>query len=292
MNENNIFWGISYDAWFTGLTPILIFILGYIVNEIIKKINEKKRLKDLEKYFRQLIQLLNKPLNKQIKNFLKFSHSLKEKKEQLLVLDDVTNFHVEQIREISNQDLYTIYIKNKNGGISLRTELYGKLRANIDFIDQVKKSIRDYFPMFWGKYDKYQQDYKINIDTISNWFQNMISENINSFGGQQDAFLKEFDNIISKWQSSKNIGIGLTDMYVTKVKFIEPLRDLCRKYFSDPRSMIISKYIMQCVYAFNDIEETKRVFRRLYLLQAKKLQNSWFEINEILNQFDSLKPRK
>jgi hypothetical protein len=115
----------------------------------------------------------------------------------------------------------------------------------------------------------------------------MVSDNINSFS-EQDPFLKEFDNIILNWQSF-NSSIEFKDMYVSKKKFIEPVRDLCRKYFANPRSVIISKYIMQCVYAFNDIEETKRVFRRHYLLLAKKLQNSCFEINDTLKKFDSLK---
>jgi hypothetical protein len=145
--------------------------------------------------------------------------------------------------------------------------------------------------MFWGKYDKYQQDYKLNIDTISVLFQSMVSDNINSFG-EQDPFLKEFGNIISNWQSLKNSSIEHKDMYATKKKFIEPVRDLCRKYFANPRSVIISKYIMQCIYAFNDIEETKKVFRRHYLLLAKNLQNSWFEINNTLNKFDSMKKNR
>lgn len=287
IDKNNIL-GISYDAWFTGLTPILIFILGYIINEVIKNCNEKKRLRELERYFKKLIELLNKPLNKQKEEFLKFSHSLKERKEKLLILEDVTNFHVEQIREISNKDLYTIFIKNKKGSLASKTELYGTLRANIDFIDQVKKSIRDDFPMFRRKYDKYQQDYKLNIDTISVLFQSIVSDNINSFG-KPDLFLMEFNNIISNWQALKNTGTEYKDMYVTKNKFIEPLRDLCRKYFANARSVIVSKYVMQCIYAFNDIEETKKVFRRHYLLLAKKLQNSWFEINNTLKKIDSLK---
>lgn len=258
--DKNYFWGISYDAWFTGLTPILIFVLGYIINEIIKKCNEKKRLKELEKYFKKLIELLNKPLHKQTSEFLKFSHSLKEEREQHFILDNITNFHVEQIKEISSKDLYSIYIKNKEGSISEKTELYGKLRANIDFIDGVKKSIINHLSMFRQKLDKYQEDYKINIDTICVLFQSMVSD-VTSFENQ-DLFLKELDNIISNWQALKKTDIEHKDMYVTKASFIEPIRELCRKYFLDPRSVIISKHVMQCIYAFNDIVETKKVSRR------------------------------
>ena len=121
-------------------------------------------------------------------------------------------------------------------------------------------------------------------------FQGMVSDNINSFS-EKDPFLKEFDNIVANWQLLKNCNIDYKDMYVSKKKFIEPVRDLCRKYFANPRAVMILKYIMQCVYNFNDIEETKKVFRRHYLLLAKKLQNSWFEINETFKKFDSLKKK-
>ena len=288
LGDKNNFLGISYDALLTGLIPILIFILGYIFNKIIEKRKEKKRLNELEDYFKKLIELLNNPVNKQKNEFVKFSHYLKEKKEQFLTLNDVTNFHVDQIREINNEDLYKIFIKNKKGSLESKTGLYGKLRANIDLIDQVKKSIREDFPLFWEKYDKYQQDYKLNIDTISVLFQSMVSDNMNSLGNQ-DLFLMELDNIISNWQALKNTGIKHTDMYVTKYKLIDPVRDSCRRHFANPRSAIVSKYVMRCVYAFHNIEETRKVFRRHFLLLAKKLQNSWFEINETLEKYDSMK---
>lgn len=235
--DKHLFWGISYDAWFTGLTPILIFILGYIVNEIVKKFNEQKRLKELEEYFRKLIELLNKPLNKQTKEFLKFSHSLKEKKEQILILNDVTNFHVEQIKDVNN---------------------------------------------------KYQQDYKNIIDRSDYLFREMISQS-QSTPLQQDVFLFTIDKIRLAWFELENKGINYKDMYVVKEMYLEPMRNLCNQNIRDSRSAIMLKEIMPCIYLFNNIESTKKVFRRHYLLLAKKLQNSWFEINVTLKKFDSLK---
>src|SRR5665647_2186686 len=163
--NNSNFWGISYDALFMGFTPILIFILGYIINEKIKNCHEKKRLYELEEYLKSSIGILKEPLNKQIEELLKFSNSLKEKKETHLYLDHLASFDVEQIKEISSKDLYKIFIKNKKGSIVEKTELYGKLRAGIDYFDAIKKSLGNDFSSFSKQYfeneDVYRQNFKL-----------------------------------------------------------------------------------------------------------------------------------
>lgn len=288
-NKNN-FWGISHDAWFTGLTPILIFILGYIINEIIKNNNEKKRLEELERYFKKLIELLEKPLNRQKEEFLKFSQSLKDKKEQFLNLNQVANFHIEQIREINNKDLYTIFIKNKKGSINDKTELYGKLKGNLDLVEEIRKSFESDFTIFWTKYDKYQQEYKMNIETISVIFESMVSKH-EAYSQQQDDLLLGIAKIRSSWFELKFSNIEYKDMYIAQQMFVEPVRELCRQYYYNPRSALILRYIKQCTGAFNNILETKKVFRRSFLLKAWNLRKSWIEINDVIKKFESLKKK-
>lgn len=288
LTNNSNFWGISFDAWFTGLTPILIFILGYIINEIIKNNNEKKRLEELEMYFLSLIQILDQPLKKQIEVFIKFSHSLKEKKTQHLILSKVPNFHVEQIKEISSKDLYSIFIKNKKGSISKKTELYGKLRASIDFFDEVKKSGNYYITMFSENYRKYQTELTLSLEKLDITFFRMMAES-KAASLEQDPLLNNMSKTRSAWKSIENEGIDYKDMYIAKEMYIEPLRELYNQNIRDARSAIFLKYIMKSIYAFNNIQETKKVCRRHYLIAAKKLQNNWIEINDVLSKFNLMK---
>jgi hypothetical protein len=278
------FWGISYDGWFTGLTPILIFILGYIINKIIENNKERRRLKELEEYFIQSINLLQKPVNKQKQAFIDVSHKLKEKKEQHIILDYSPNFHVDQVREINNKDLYTIFIKNKKANISEKTALYGRLKAGIDYIDNLKISFKNDFLRFWESYDKNQQEYKRNIEITDEAFAEMVSQSRHP-SMQNDLLLPALDQIRLKWMSYKKEGYEFYDMYIAKEMYINPVRELCKENMHDPRAVFIMKHIMLANYAFHNIEEAKKVYRRHFLLDARGLQQSWFDITNTLDKF-------
>ena len=285
--EKNTFLGISYDGWFTGITPILLFILGYIINRLIENNKENKRLKELEKYFKSSIELLKKPLELQQKAFVKTSKILKEKKEQHIILEDVTNFHVNLIKEISNKDLYTIFIINKKGAIEEKTQLYAKLRASIDYIDNLKVTYKKDFEKFWKSYDTNQQEYKKNIEVTDQAFGDMISQS-NPSSIQRDEFLHAVDEIRFKWMSFKKTDVEFMDMYIAKELYLEPLRELCKINMHDPRASLILKHVMLSIYAFHNIAEAKYVFRRLFLLNGRDLQNRWTDINQIIGKFDKM----
>ncbi len=278
------FWGISYDGWFTGLTPILIFILGYIINKMIENHKEKRRLVELEEYFKRCIELLEKPLNKQKKEFIKLSHSLKHEKQQHIYLGSVTNFHVERIKEISSKDLYTIFIRNKKGNIFEKTDLYEKLLASIDTIHIVKNSFKDDYLLLKESHYKYQQKYNKNLEMTDKLFYKMFSESKKP-SLKEDLFLSKIEEIRLGWSSSKKEGYHYTDMYVAKQMYLEPIKDLCKESMRDPRSAEILEYIMLSIYAYNNVEEIKKVYRRHFLIQARELQTCWFDINNVLSKF-------
>ncbi|MDQ6722779.1 MAG: hypothetical protein M3Z01_00730 [Thermoproteota archaeon] len=285
--DKNNFWGISNDAWFTGLTPILLFILGYIINKQIENRKESRRIKDLEEYLIRNLEILKEPLQKQIKSLLNLSHSLKEKKEQHFYLDDIVSFNVAQIKAIDNKDLYTIFIKDKKGSLSKKIELFGRLRANIDYIHEVKHKMKEDFVIFWEKYDKYQQEFRGNMEQTDWEFNSMIS-NSQSNSLAQDLFLSNLNNIRLKWATSAPDGKDYRDMFVAKTEYLQPLKILCVQNNRDPRAPFILRLVMNCIYALNDIEETKTFYRRDYLLTARKLQKSWFDISQIINEFKSM----
>lgn len=286
--DKSTFLGISGDGWFTGLVPVFIFIVGYIINKAIENRKERQRLNELEEYFKQSVRLLQKPLTRQIDEFLNISHLLKEKKEQHLVLKDITNFHVEQIKEISNKDLYSIYIKNREASILEKTELYSKLRAGIDFIDNVRKTMREKFMMFWESYNKNQNEFKRNIEITDEIFNDLIARSP-SPSIQADWLVSGIDKIRLNWISVKDKGIDYMDMYVAKELYLEPLRELCKQDMRDPRTAALLKYTMAAIYSFHNIDVAKAFFRQQYVLDARGLRKSQIEINKAIAKFDTIR---
>ena len=131
-SEKCTFFGVTIDTIFTVFTTIIIFFLGYIFNKKVERDKENNRMKELEGYFLKLIELLDSPIKKQIDSFVSLSEKLKKTKEQNYNFQLVASFNLNLLKEISNLDLYKIFVSNKQGKIKEKTSLFEKLRNNID----------------------------------------------------------------------------------------------------------------------------------------------------------------
>lgn len=289
IEDKSSFLGISLDTIFTVFITIAIFILGYYINRRIEINKEKRRIKELEEYFKELIVLLEQPLLKQKNSYLRFSQKLKEQNENHLFLEDVTDFKLDQIKEIDNKDLYTIFIKRKKADTSTKTDLFRKLRGSIDFAANSKKSIYDGFDKLMEFQEKFSSRYKQNIKIISEFFEGLLSHNHrHQISPQQDPFLAKFNQIRNEWINMSNQGIKYMDMFIAKDNYIEKLRMLCQNNIHDPRSVYLMKPTMECIYAYYDIVEMKKVYRRFFLLEARGLQKSIRDIKDSLSKFDKM----
>ncbi len=222
------FLGVSPDTVFTVVTTVLIFVLGYVINNWVELRKEKNRLTELEDYFTKLIELLERPIRKQIDALVDFTNKLKEKKEQHYSLLDITTFQVELLREIDSKDLYAIFIKRKKGETSLKTELFGKLRGQIEHVDVVKKSIKSSLEDLMKKSEGYEHSYKESIKITSEAFDNMVSENrLRGVQLAKDQLLMGLDNIRAQWIAVGQDGIVFQDRYIARKHYLDPVKVLC-----------------------------------------------------------------
>jgi hypothetical protein len=277
---------VTADTIFTVFVTVLIFALGYIFNKKVENSKEKGRLKDVELYFYGLIEMLEGPLMKQAEGFLKFSKLLKQEKEQHFFLDDVALFQLRLINEIDNKDLFKIFIGDNKGKLTQRIEKYKKMRGLLEYFDVVKKSTGPDLKELTARYDTYVKVYRENLKATSEQFELMLSDNMkNKLLPQHDAFLKEFDEIRFKWSKIDVPGGTYMDMYVARTHYIIRLKDLCIRNVHDPRSVGLMKHVMECIYAINDIDELRTVYRRHYLLFARGLRQGMGTVLEIVASF-------
>lgn len=284
--EKSSILGVSFDTVFTVVTTLLVFVLGYVVNRRIEINKENKRLKELEEYFIKLVELLEEPLMKQKEALIGLTKKLKQKIEQHYFVDDVTTFRVDLIKEIENRDLYNIYIKRKKGKIEVKTKLFRKVRGQIDYLDEVKKSIKISFEDLIQKSEKYDAIYKENLKITSEAFDNMLTQN--EFRGMrpdEDPFLLGLDRIRAAWVQTGTDERPFQDRYLAREHYLEPVQELCRQSIADPRAAFVLKHILECIYAFDNIEEVKYVYRRHFLQDARGIQNALIEIRNSLKEF-------
>jgi hypothetical protein len=281
--------GISMDTIFTVLTTLAIFVLGVIIERRIELKKENKRLGELEEYFIKLIELSEKAILKQADGFKDFADKLVEKKEQHFHLLDVSAFTVRPIKEISNKDLFSIFIKGKKGDIGTKTELFRKMVSNIEHIDNIKTSYKDNYSTYIDKFEKFQRDYNENLIVTSDAYDSMLTYNeANKIKPESDPFLLSLDRIRAAWADLEKEGIDYRDRYIAREKYIEPIRTLCRESIGDQRSVYVLKHIMNCIYAFDNMEELKKFYSEHFNIEAKSLRTSIGEIKECLKEFEKM----
>jgi hypothetical protein len=286
--ESSIF-GVSMDTVFTVFTTIAIFILGVIIERRIELRKENKRLKELEEYFIKLVELSEKAVIKQADGFKDFADKLVEKKEQHFHLLDVSAFSMAPIKEIDKKDLFTIFIKRKKGDIGTKTELFRKLLGNIEHIDNIKTSYKEVYSTYIDKFDKFQHDYNDNLIVTSDSYDNMLTYNeANKIKPETDLFLLRLDRIRAAWAGLEKEGVDYRDRYIAREKYIEPIRTLCRESIGDQRSVYVLKHIMNCIYAFDNMEELKKFYSDHFKLDSDGLKKSFSEIKECLKEFKKM----
>lgn len=286
----NTFLGISFDTIFTVLTTILIFILGYWVTKKIESSKEKKRLRELEEYFLKNIEMLEAPLVLQRQAFISISRVLKEEKEQHYVIDDVTGLSGGFLDDVDNKDLYKIFVRNKKGNIKLKTELYRKLRSNLDYILAIKKGfITDSLKLMENE-EKYSTKYKESIKALNDLLDDLIHQRKKEKSTPEDfPALFNIAQVRTSWiEKNTTETESYLDLFFSFANFIKPAQEICKASQNDETVGIIIKPLMDCVYAYHNICELRRFYRRHFVLDGRGLQKSMHTIKSVIKDFSSM----
>lgn len=284
------FLGVSYDTIFTVFTTIIIFFLGYLVNRIIERRKERRRLIDLEDYFKKLVEMLDGPALKQRNALIQLANQLKQKKEGHVIVDDVTTFRVDLILEIDNQDLYTIYIKGRKGEMTLKTQEFQNLRGQLDYFSEIKDYIKSSFEELLKRTEKYNEIFRENLKLTGEAFDSIVASNqLNNITPAQDPFIVQLDTIRATWVQQNTPLIPFQDRFVTRQHYLDPLLVLCRANPADPRTPFFLKHCLECIYAFDNLNELNKVYRRHFLLDARNIHKGMILIKNSIKKFDAMK---
>lgn len=278
---------ISNDTIFTVIVTVSIFIFGYIVNRVIEKNKERNRLKQLYYYYVHLIQLLKAPIEKQAEALVKFALQLKIKEDSHIFVNTYSAFSLNLVTEISNEDLYQIFMNQKKGILEQRTDIYKKLNSNTIYLNRIERLIKQEFQSFVEKFESYNEKYKSHLQKTSEAFDRMlVSNSINDIRNEDDRFLMDLDQLRANWINNHE---NYRDIYVSREYYIDPLMTLCRQYQGDQRAIQILQDALNCVYAMDNLIETKWIYRREFTLTARKMRTALREILKSLEDFRNLK---
>lgn len=270
------------SAWIA----IYIFRRGVKIDKLKEQKKEEERLKDLEEYIKANIELLSKPIDKQVESHLRLTKKLKSKVEQDYDPEEITSLHTKNLKRIDHTDLYKIFVTRKNGDLQKRAELFQNLSADIDFIDTSSRSFRGTLKYFKEKYELYISLWKRDMTKI-NELKNFINVDveISKTVPEQDQFYVELNKIFKEFSKKKDY----TEPDVAIVEFIAPLRQLCDNQEADRRVVLISNLSIKCFYAHQNLTALKHFTWKIIVEKAIQLRRSKKRMLKTLKEMDGLK---
>lgn len=141
------------------------------------------------------------------------------------------------------------------------------------------------FVEFFNDFRKYEDSWQKNGEAVFRYFDNFLHYNkSNNIPPSQDAFLKKMDIIITKWSKLDKA----KNFYVAYDNLIKPLKELCKEFPIDPRSNMILPFLVEADYAFNNIDNVKEIYKKLFSSESKNLEQRFAHFKESIEVFKNV----
>jgi hypothetical protein len=278
-------WGVSLDTIFTTFITILIFIIGHILVRLWQNNKEKKRLRDIRIYFFTLLDTIPQAIDKLIKVYTELSNAIEERTHRNFVLGESHELCLDNVTKLSHVDLFKILIsssKARNDEAAFKH--YKNIFDTFEFIRLQNDRVKTSFSYFMGEYRGYRNCWAEASDSILRFHDSILSfAKRNNIRPSEDPFLKEFDELF--YAASKNR--NFESMYEAEESLINPLKNLCKKYATDQRALMILREVLICWSAFKDIINLKVLYSRLFKDEADKLEQMKESLEEAILFFKS-----
>lgn len=250
----------------------------------------EKRLEELEEYYCELIKSLLEPIEQQAKNLTDFADNLKEKKIKDYYLKTNSSLHIENIEAINHNDLYKIFVTNRQGNREEKIQNFRILTDSVNLIKRLKVTIPEEFKTFIKKFDKFQDLWNGNADGIGRLYDEYVTINESkNIHPNRDSFLNEFGKIIGNWHSlgSSPKTENIHDPYFVLEKLILPLKQLCLRV-QDQRVLQILPLITECEYAIANLDNLKNIYGDLATTNSEELLKTKDRLNESIKNLSKI----
>lgn len=249
------------------LTPVVLFIAAYLVNNLLKKINRKKQLNNLNNYFQTTLNALIKQNNSQINLNIDCINRVKNFHENEIIIKQVAGNSIKRINEINFDDLFELFVlnaKDKDDNI----KLFHDLNNNLDYIETATPSLFSANLNITSALTNIGNQWNSVFEKILELRNTLaLSHNLNQPNGVDVNFIHGFLGIYDLAMKQEK---ELThNFYNSHHKLIFPLIDFSKKFPQDPAA----KALIQLCASINIFYETIihiRQQHRKFLIQITR----------------------
>ena len=279
-----------YQDWsfYLLIVSVLIAVMALLIpNFIYKRLEKKKendRLIQLKEYYLSLAKSYLRPLNELIDIITDVADKIKAHIHENIHIKGVQGLYLGQITNILHQDLYMIFIQMCDNENKLKYEHFKNLINSFEDIQATKKSVKEQFYEFSEKANMFTKIWSENINKIGRFFDSEIQQiRANASNLENDPFFYEMDLIRAKWQKM----VDYQNIYIAVENYIYPINSLCTKYQSDPRSITILPFIVNCIRAFKDYRNIKDFYSSIFTDMAGDLKSDMKKIEDAITFFET-----
>lgn len=271
-------------ALMSGGIAIWTFVVG---NKKVKEREQEKemeRLRELKIYFETIVSILiDKPIEKQIKEILELTKKLKQRRFQHLEFQTQVNLHIDHIKQIEHRDLFAVYVSGRD--IRLYTIMLQELMAELELIDSMRQTLERTFNALFENFKSFESDFHTNADGVSRLFTEEIQKaKFRERTSKDDPFLAGMQVHFQNWmhlQNHPSIG-NYRDPYVVNDRLLVPIVELCDQYQKDQRAPVLANLIRQAKFALENFDELRWSYRRALIQSARQLVRSRVRIQKYL----------
>ena len=229
-----------------------------------------KRLNELEKYLKLVIQGLYKPIEDQASSLLVLSKNLSDNNFKEATLENEPSLNFDNIDKIDRADLYKIFISNRKANRKDKAENFIKLEDAINRIKFIKNSLMTNYQNCFKRLNYCLPLWNQNLNKIFDYRRKMIVGDVKL----NTDFLIEFEQLYGKFPKQEDSHV---EPKIGFENFIDPLLKLCEEHYkNNTKAEEIYPFTKGCKNAFYEMKSVSKDYKDVFeknsidLLQEKE----------------------
>lgn len=250
----------------------------------VEKQKGNERLKELEEYIRISIANLYEPIEKQIQSLKLFVLDLYKAGNFDHTPEGIVSLHTRNIKWISQEEFHKIFVGQKGGDLSMKSDLLRKLNADFDYIDVVNDTLKEHFQFFMRKYEKYEEDWNVSMKKMSEVKDRMQIE-LQIIRNQNPQFVYPFLSNLNQLYNTWTQQADYKESHVAVRTFLVPLEALCRATNGDHNALTILSLATDCRYADTNVNALKNFIRQAMIFKIRRLRKAERRLRYVMSEF-------
>ena len=275
---------------FKWITPIILFSLGYLVNELIRWRNRIKELKLLRSFLLTQLQQLYQNVKDQIDLNVICIKRLKDFDKKDLRLGRISGNQINRIKQIPFKDIFVILVqkplKKKKKGKDYLLERFNKLHKILDYYDTAISSLYSNNDNIIKNLNNILEKWNQSHSQTTNYKNTLVSINkSNGIDYGMDKFVTGYNDII--FEFGEKYGNNVQNIEIGYQELVLPLFEHSKKFSNDKRAAYLMQILQVSRRAYLETKSQHNLSRQGLIETTRHLIKFNIEFKNIIEEIEN-----